>query len=298
MSKSRSTSRSSTSPSSLFQNIGNSNKIPKQSSNSSSSLSLKSKNILSTQHRRQSKFSYSATKYIEVDSKKFKLMLDQLPSFTESKTRGFHGTESDYLGVLEYAKLVREANPELAPVSSARSIVPSNTNTGWLTDIQRKLDQLLSDIKKPTPAYDELQKKQELLDEKIEQLKAPVVTKKVWDNFAELDQAKLELVNSLMRPPKDDTVVVTAFNVPLKRKDIQTLNNGSWLNDEIINFYGQMILKRFSDVGPGHGYLNVHFFSTFTYTSFNKSGIFNLIKATRRSEDGQKRLIYFLNKRY
>lgn len=35
-----------------------------------------------------------------------------------------------------------------------------------------------------------------------------------------------------------------AFDIPITRKDLQTLYYGRWLNDEIVNFYFNLIMER------------------------------------------------------
>ncbi|KIY51367.1 cysteine proteinase [Fistulina hepatica ATCC 64428] len=65
-------------------------------------------------------------------------------------------------------------------------------------------------------------------------------------------------------------------------EDIQRLRPGQWLNDEIINFYGALILGR-SESGqenqnprskgvPGKNILDVHYFSSFFWSKLTDSG--------------------------
>ena len=52
-------------------------------------------------------------------------------------------------------------------------------------------------------------------------------------------------------------------------RDIAKLGPGQWLNDEIINFYGQLIVERSSEADKENrekNILNVHYFSTFFWT--------------------------------
>lgn len=65
-------------------------------------------------------------------------------------------------------------------------------------------------------------------------------------------------------------------------KDLSRLRPGQWLNDEIINFYGSMILARSEEskenpvpngVVPGKGKpLNVHYFNTFFWSKLSGEG--------------------------
>ena len=58
-------------------------------------------------------------------------------------------------------------------------------------------------------------------------------------------------------------------------RDISRLLPAQWLNDEIINFYGQLIMNRVTEADAakenGKKPLNVHYFSTFFWTKL-KSG--------------------------
>ena len=63
--------------------------------------------------------------------------------------------------------------------------------------------------------------------------------------------------------------------------DVARLSPGQWLNDEIINFYGAMILARSMankenaqvvSEGSGNGSLDVHYFSTFFWAKLCKEG--------------------------
>jgi sentrin-specific protease 1 len=58
--------------------------------------------------------------------------------------------------------------------------------------------------------------------------------------------------------------------------DIRRLKPGEWLNDEVINFYGAMLLTR-SDSGKENPdvrkkYLDVHYFNTFFWSKLTKEG--------------------------
>ncbi|KAI8612855.1 hypothetical protein BC830DRAFT_1161778 [Chytriomyces sp. MP71] len=62
--------------------------------------------------------------------------------------------------------------------------------------------------------------------------------------------------------------VVSGFSVDLTREDIRTLDPKTWLNDEIINFYGQLMMDR-AKRNPDQ-YPKIHFFNTFFYETLKK----------------------------
>jgi hypothetical protein len=61
-----------------------------------------------------------------------------------------------------------------------------------------------------------------------------------------------------------EEVLVEKFNIPLTREKLQCLQEGTWLNDEVINFYMQLLLQRdraFCALNPNRR--PSHFFNSF-----------------------------------
>ena len=92
-------------------------------------------------------------------------------------------------------------------------------------------------------------------------------------------------------PPEEDAEVDALFRKrgviakcppeQVSHEDIARLRPCQWLNDEVINFYGRMILSRAeeskenpaSDGGGGHkGPLNAHYFSSFFWSKLQGQG--------------------------
>jgi len=67
-----------------------------------------------------------------------------------------------------------------------------------------------------------------------------------------------EISNALGHGPQDE-VLSSAFKLRITRGDIQTLKNYHWLNDEVINFYMNLLVER----NKKQGYPALHAFSTF-----------------------------------
>ena len=65
----------------------------------------------------------------------------------------------------------------------------------------------------------------------------------------------------------DEEVIVTAFAIKLTRKDLQSLSNRNWLNDQVINFYFSMIEEECNNAMK-----TVHVFSTFFYSRLTQNG--------------------------
>ncbi|KAG0342450.1 SUMO1 sentrin specific peptidase 1 [Podila horticola] len=73
--------------------------------------------------------------------------------------------------------------------------------------------------------------------------------------------------------------VVEGFNVSIMKKDIHTLRPGEWLNDEVINFYGQLIMARNKE---STALPKVHVFSTFFYKTLSESGYDKVRRWTKK----------------
>lgn len=58
-----------------------------------------------------------------------------------------------------------------------------------------------------------------------------------------------------------DEVLITKFNLSITRRDIATLLGDSWLNDEVINFYMNLLMER--SEGDGNGYPKCYAMNTF-----------------------------------
>ncbi|KAF9381077.1 SUMO1 sentrin specific peptidase 1 [Mortierella sp. AD011] len=73
--------------------------------------------------------------------------------------------------------------------------------------------------------------------------------------------------------------VAEGFNVSILKKDIHTLRPGQWLNDEVINFYGNLIMSRSKDSTT---LPKVHIFSTFFYKTLSENGYDKVRRWTKK----------------
>ncbi len=89
------------------------------------------------------------------------------------------------------------------------------------------------------------------------------------DNFPNLDANALEKVQNAFSKHGPRTVI-EGFNVKMQKHDIYTLKDGQWLNDEILNFYANLIMQR-SNAHPDE-YPCIHMFNTFFYSTLQRSG--------------------------
>ncbi len=85
-------------------------------------------------------------------------------------------------------------------------------------------------------------------------------------------------INSYLSSPSNKTLV-DAYNIPITRKDLDTLRGLNWLNDEIINFYLQMIVERSK---TNDNWPNVYATNTFFYPKLKTSGHAAVRRWTRK----------------
>ncbi|EEB07135.1 SUMO deconjugating enzyme Ulp1 [Schizosaccharomyces japonicus yFS275] len=80
--------------------------------------------------------------------------------------------------------------------------------------------------------------------------------------------------------PQDKTLV-SKFNIPITIKDIQTLKDKNWLNDEVINFYVQLVAERSKHDSK---LPKVHAFNTFFYPTLQKRGYAGVRRWARKAK--------------
>ncbi|EEB20309.1 sentrin/sumo-specific protease, putative [Pediculus humanus corporis] len=87
-----------------------------------------------------------------------------------------------------------------------------------------------------------------------------------------------KIQNALIKEPSQE-VLVKGFNLSITRKDMQTLKGLNWLNDEIINFYMNLIMERSK---KNTKLPKVYVFNTFFFTKLVSSGYASLKRWTKQ----------------
>ncbi|KAK8752270.1 hypothetical protein OTU49_017496 [Cherax quadricarinatus] len=83
--------------------------------------------------------------------------------------------------------------------------------------------------------------------------------------------------NALQKTPAEE-VLVDKFNTQITRHDVSTLAGLNWLNDEVINFYMNLLMER----GKNDNYPNVYAFNTFFYPKLMKTGFQTVKRWTKK----------------
>ncbi|OAD58865.1 Sentrin-specific protease 1 [Eufriesea mexicana] len=103
--------------------------------------------------------------------------------------------------------------------------------------------------------------------EELEEPELPILTEEMVQ----------EIKNALTpRPP--DEVLVEGFGLRITRKDIHTLADLNWLNDEVINFYMNLLIAR----SANDKYPKIHAMNTFFYPKLISGGHSSLKRWTRK----------------
>ncbi|XP_057613332.1 sentrin-specific protease 2-like [Chionomys nivalis] len=108
-------------------------------------------------------------------------------------------------------------------------------------------------------------------------------TDEVLDVTKDMDKE----IKKALGPGPQEEILSTAFKLRITRGDIQTLQAGEWLNDEIINFYMNLLVQR----NDSEGYPALHAFSTFFYPKLKHGGYGAVKRWTRGINLFEKEII-------
>ncbi|XP_025892214.1 sentrin-specific protease 2 [Nothoprocta perdicaria] len=107
----------------------------------------------------------------------------------------------------------------------------------------------------------------------VEEKKVPSSERRAESLFVLTEPMEREIIAAFDEGNPEE-VISSAFKLKVTREDIHTLRNLQWLNDEIINFYMNLLMER----NRQEGYPALYAFSTFFYPKLVAGGY----KAVRR----------------
>ncbi|XP_075154447.1 ulp1 [Haematobia irritans] len=99
--------------------------------------------------------------------------------------------------------------------------------------------------------------------------------------FVELTPQHVDRINAAIRGPPDQ-VLVSKFNLNITRRDIHTLCGHNWLNDEVINFYMNLLTERGEVKSKSHGLPTVYAMNTFFVPRLIQAGHAGVKRWTRK----------------
>lgn len=105
--------------------------------------------------------------------------------------------------------------------------------------------------------------------------------------FQELSPEEEKILKNVFGdgPPMEKFSSLKAEGLEMKRKDLRTLKGLEWLNDEVINFYLQLIRIRSIDENYPRPLPKVYAFNTFFYTKLTTEGYTQQLKRWTRKVD-------------
>jgi sentrin-specific protease 1 len=167
-------------------------------------------------------------------------------------------------------------------VEVKRNIMSPKSDDELINEINEKiknsliLDDDQTKFKEPKREYyNELLYDGKLIDEKIKK-----ILENKNKNFPKLSDEIYDVIDYATGPGLEDEVLTEKFNIPIKRHDIRSLIDGEWLNDEIINFYGQLIMER--SANTSNKYPSIYFFNTFFFSTLRDIGYRGVRRWTKK----------------
>ena len=79
------------------------------------------------------------------------------------------------------------------------------------------------------------------------------------DQILDITEGMEKEIGNALGPGPQEEILSSRFKLQITRGDIQTLKNSQWLNDEVINFYMNLLVER----NENQGYPALHVFSNF-----------------------------------
>ncbi|KAK3919045.1 Sentrin-specific protease 1 [Frankliniella fusca] len=154
-------------------------------------------------------------------------------------------------------------------------------------DKEKRMEEIKAEEKKcrllsERNRHAEVQRRVNIEKEILEQIEAFLhITEEIPQEVAPslpvlTEEMEAEIDKALGAHP--DAVLATAFNLSIKGRDMRTLKPLAWLNDEVINFYMNLLIER----GKSDNYPSVHAFNTFFFPKLSGSGYDSLKRWTRK----------------
>ncbi|XP_060774686.1 sentrin-specific protease 2 isoform X2 [Neoarius graeffei] len=97
----------------------------------------------------------------------------------------------------------------------------------------------------------------------------PDAGKHLEEEFPRLTKEMLQEVSAALAQRDPDLILSSAFKLRITQRDLATLQEGSWLNDEVINFYLNLVMGRAEQEA---GRRKVYCFSTFFFPKLHGGG--------------------------
>lgn len=184
---------------------------------------------------------------------------------------------------------VRRKSPErLEPLKQLPPLLSSPfLSSSWLEDLKARLadseESQAARIQRQQRACEGLRSKDRIVRpakviEEVTLLEPEDAEVAKEEALPELTPDMEAAVDKALRPKPPEEVLARGFKLLVTRKDMETLAGLNWLNDEVINFYMNLLMERGRTVP---GLPSVYAFNTFFYPKLLTSGYSALRRWTR-----------------
>ncbi|KAF9210118.1 SUMO1 sentrin specific peptidase 1 [Haplosporangium sp. Z 27] len=155
-----------------------------------------------------------------------------------------------------------------------RTKYQGNREPTWLKNVRNLISRNLPSIEQQArpPGHQAIVSEHERIEKELAARRKPSS-----DQFKPLTKDEEQKVAEALADGVGE--VVEGFNVSILKKDIHTLRPGEWLNDEVINFYGNLILARSKESTT---LPKIHVFSTFFYKTLSENGYEKVRRWTKK----------------
>lgn len=187
-----------------------------------------------------------------------------MQEYEAARNSGFNGTFRDYLEVYDYCKATLHCLQEQRQKAVDATRPPfSNTITLRSNDWLLKIHDKLSTSSSSTPTYDSLKHMNRTIMAEIESRRKIHALQ-----LPKLPQDVQTIIDEAHRQP-ENSILVESFGYFVTVASLKTLKGTCWLNDEIINFYFQLVVHH-NNSKPNSS--KVHVFNSFFFTKLKEKG--------------------------
>ena len=120
----------------------------------------------------------------------------------------------------------------------------------------------------------------QIKEDKFEKL-LKKLNQKCDGEFPELTDDMLKVVKKVLSHGAPSEILAHGFDADITRADLSTLRDSCWLNDEVINFYFNLLKERSE---KNSNLPKVHIFNTFFYPKIIKTGFAGVKRWTRKTD--------------
>ncbi|KAJ8677928.1 hypothetical protein QAD02_013715 [Eretmocerus hayati] len=185
----------------------------------------------------------------------------------KEKLSSKHVTKRDFVIQIanRYEKREEQCFSELHELHRMTDVLAKHNRYLWESALEKSLNRSLLMI-------------EAVLDEKHEKYSL---------ELPELSPDMMRLVQHALANGYEDEILSEKYGLRITRKDIRTLAGLNWLNDEVINFYMNLLITR----GENDNYPNVYAMNTFFYPKLISGGHTSLKRWTRKIDIFSKDIV-------